>query len=97
LVVSCCFWTIVGGGEILTGVLVNIKSSGVFHPVDWSIYLHLQGQQPQMKPQRSTKMSVIFHQLTGHNLNTCVRTSFTTEEKTVPGQVTVYDANFTLL
>ena len=44
------------------------KSSGTFRPVDWSIYLHLQGQQLKMKALRSTETSVTLHQSTGRNL-----------------------------
>ena len=46
LVVSCRrFETTVGGGEILTAVLLKIQ---VIWAVDWSFYLHLQGQQPRI-------------------------------------------------
>jgi hypothetical protein len=38
-------------------------------PVDWSIYLHLQGQQSKMKALRSTETSVTLHQSIGHNLH----------------------------
>ena len=49
LVVSCWrFGTTVGGGEILTVGLLKIPVVWDFRPVDWSIYLHLQGQQPKM-------------------------------------------------
>ena len=49
LTVSCRrFGTTVGGVEIRTAVLVKIQVIWDVRPVDWSIYLHLRGQQPKM-------------------------------------------------
>jgi hypothetical protein len=44
-------------------------SSGTFHPVDCPIYLHLQGQQSNMKALFCNKTSVTLHQSTGRNLH----------------------------
>jgi len=47
----------------------RFRSSGTFRPVDWSVYLHLQGQQPKMKALHSTETSITLHQPTGRNLH----------------------------
>ena len=44
-------------------------SSGTFCPVDCPIYLHLQGQQSNMKALFCNEMSITLHQSTGHNLH----------------------------
>jgi hypothetical protein len=64
LVVSCRrFGTKVGGCEILQRCWWRFIS-GTFRPVDWLIYLHLQGQQSKMKALRSIETSVTLHEST---------------------------------
>ena len=69
LIVSCRRFGTTVVVKFLQRCWWRFKSSGTFRPVEWSIYLHLQGHQPKMKALRSTETSVTLHQSTGHNLH----------------------------
>jgi len=82
LAVSCQrFGTKVGGGEILTAVLVKIQAIWAFSPCRLvSLPSYSGPTAPQIKALGSTETSVTLHQSTGRNFNnTCVRASWLTE------------------
>ena len=73
--------------------LCNYHSGvGTCRPVDWSVYLHLQGQQSKMKALRTTETSVTLHQSTGRTLRHLCENVMSHR---IADRVTVYDASFT--
>jgi hypothetical protein len=92
LVVFCRrFGTIFGGAEVLTAVLVKIQDISDVSPCRLSNLPSSSG--PAVQDEGTLMFNRNVH---NHSpVDTCVRTSCVTEQMTVLGRITVYDAYFT--